>query len=210
MSLRGHPGTAPSAQGPSLESGRHRPLNLRDSTCGARPQSPPGLPPYLQSGGAPWVFFTGVFKWAPRGGPSAQGLSPGLGRCCPFNPRGSACGARPQRPTGLSVHPQSGAAASGRAAASVPTRSREFNPGRHFVFLSPGIRSGRGARSEPAFRDRSPQPAPQDPRVTGRVGTASLARRNCVSYGRMTEGSRALSECDRHLDARSHTPTSQI
>ncbi|KAJ1107769.1 hypothetical protein NDU88_005158 [Pleurodeles waltl] len=47
---------------------------------------------------------------------------------------------------------------------------------------------------------------PRGPRVTGRAGTASFARPDRVNYGRMTERSRALSECDRHLDARSHAP----
>ncbi|KAJ1088179.1 hypothetical protein NDU88_001338 [Pleurodeles waltl] len=111
-----------------------------------------------------------------------------------------------QRPPGPARRPQPGAAASGRATASEPNQPRRPRPSRHFIFLSPRSRSGRGGRSEPAFRHRSPPPAPRDPGITGRVEAASLTRQNRVSYGRMTEGSRALSECDRHLDARSQAP----
>ncbi|KAJ1118002.1 hypothetical protein NDU88_006197 [Pleurodeles waltl] len=103
-------------RGPSALQGSRRTL----SPVGLRGSSPPASP-----GGHLEVA------------PSVQGPSLGPGRHCLLSPRGSAHGARPQRPPGLSAHPQSGAAASGGAAASVSTRPREFNPGRHFVFLSP-------------------------------------------------------------------------
>ncbi|KAJ1136123.1 hypothetical protein NDU88_002541 [Pleurodeles waltl] len=184
--------TVPSVCGvPRVERG---PNALQGSRCTSGPAGPRGS-------------FTPV---SPRGHPGAapltQGLFLGPGRHCLFRPRGSTHGAQPQRPPGPAKRPQSGAAASGRATASEPYQPRRLRPSRHFIFLSPRSRSGRGSRSEPAFRNRSPPPAPRDPGITGRVKAASLARQNRVSYGRMTEGSRALSECDRHLDARSHAP----
>ncbi|KAJ1148250.1 hypothetical protein NDU88_001087 [Pleurodeles waltl] len=172
MSLCGHPGAAPSEQGSSPGPGRHRPFSLRGSACGARPQCPPGLQVYFRSGGAPRVFYTGASAWAPRGGPLTQGLFLGPGRHRLFSPRGSTRGARPQCPPGLAKHPQSGAAASGRATASEPNQPREHNPSRHFIFLSPRSRSGRGARSEPAFRNRSPH------RLLGIQGSQGESKRH--------------------------------
>ncbi|KAJ1205819.1 hypothetical protein NDU88_001245 [Pleurodeles waltl] len=130
---------------------------------------PSRAPGVLPVGGAPRVFYTGASAWAPRGGPLTQGLFLGSGQHCLFSPRGSTRGARLQCPPGLAKHPQSGAAASGRATASEPNQPRELNPSRHFIFLSPRSRSGHGARSEPAFRNRSPQLAPRDPGILGRV-----------------------------------------
>ncbi|KAJ1152158.1 hypothetical protein NDU88_004935 [Pleurodeles waltl] len=186
----GRGGTVPSVRGvPRVERG---PNALQGSWCTSGPAGPRGS-------------FTPVpLRGHPGAAPLTQGLFLGPGRHCLFSPRGSTRRVQPQCPPGLAKHPQSGAAASGRATAPERNQPRDLNPSRHFIFLSPRSRSGHGARSESAFRNRSPQPAPRDPGITGRVKTASLALQNRVSYGRMTEGSRALSECDRHLDARSH------
>ncbi|KAJ1108127.1 hypothetical protein NDU88_005509 [Pleurodeles waltl] len=70
-----------------------------------------------------------------------------------------------------------------------------------FSFYSEASRVAARDR-EPPFATAHRNRLPRGPRVTGRAGTASFARPDRVDYGRMTEGSRALSECDRHLDAR--------
>ncbi|KAJ1116200.1 hypothetical protein NDU88_004418 [Pleurodeles waltl] len=62
---------------------------------------------------------------------------------------------------------------------------------------------GAKAPRSPGFLVNRSQGAPGHPVRPGgqenRIGCSS-------GFGRMTEGSRALSECDRHLDAHSHAP----
>ncbi|KAJ1173349.1 hypothetical protein NDU88_005185 [Pleurodeles waltl] len=78
---------------------------------------------------------------ASRGGhleaaPSVQGPSLGPGQRSLLSPWGFAHGARPQRPPGLSAHPQSGAAASGGAAGSCRLGRRSSIPAA-ILFSSP-------------------------------------------------------------------------
>ncbi|KAJ1212351.1 hypothetical protein NDU88_000015 [Pleurodeles waltl] len=179
-----------------------------------RRDSPPSrrrpLSPYFRSGGAPRVPHSDAPARAPRGGPANVGPFSRVGTGPSLPSTGLHTRSTTQHSPGPAGRPQPGAAASVRATASEPNQPRRPRPSRHFFFLSPRSRSGRGGRSEPAFRHRSPPPAPRDPGITGRVEAASLARQNRVSYGRMTEGSRALSECDRHLDARSHAISARM
>ncbi|KAJ1080236.1 hypothetical protein NDU88_000456 [Pleurodeles waltl] len=203
-SLCGHPGAALSVQGLSPEPSSS-PQSAGLCVWGAVPM-PPRTPGALPVRRGPRVPHSGASARAPRGGPANVGPFSRAGTGLSLPSTGLHTRSTTQRPPGPAARPQPGAAASVRATASEPNQPRRPRPSRPFIFLSPRSRSGRGGRSEPAFRHRSPPPAPRDPGITGRVEAASLARQNRVSYGRMTEGSRALSECDRHLDARSHAP----
>ncbi|KAJ1126427.1 hypothetical protein NDU88_004834 [Pleurodeles waltl] len=124
-----------------------------------------------------------------RRGSRARVVASTLSRV-PFLPRRTSVPARP-RPGGSPVRPQL-------------SRGSQFRP--PFCFRG---RDGRGSTTGAAFaRSSSPEPL-RGPGVTRTVKTTSPARSGHSNYGRMTEGSRALSECDRHLDARSHAPKTQ-
>ncbi|KAJ1154092.1 hypothetical protein NDU88_006848 [Pleurodeles waltl] len=138
---------------------------------------------------------------------SAQG---GAARLVPFSsaarPQGSAAGARSRPPQGLSPFFQPAAHAISSAiglASAQPSRARR---GRHLVFPSrdrPDFRAGIKCRISGFFCRARP---PRDPGSQGCPKRRLSAPLDRANYGRMTEGSRALSECDRHLDARSHAP----
>ncbi|KAJ1136591.1 hypothetical protein NDU88_003006 [Pleurodeles waltl] len=130
--------------------------------------------------------------------PSARSLLSAPEPCCLSNPRGSVHRARPQLPSRSSPHLRPREAALGGSAVPMSARPREPSPGRHFVLPSDRV----------AARERDPSPSvthhdgpPRDPGVTRTSKAASFAPLDRVNYGRMTEGSRKLSECDRHLDA---------
>ncbi|KAJ1112053.1 hypothetical protein NDU88_000324 [Pleurodeles waltl] len=144
MSLCGHPGAAPSVQGPSLGPGRHCPFNLRDSACGARPQCPPGLPVYLRSGGAPRVFYTDASEWAPRGGPANAGTFSRAGAALPLQSAG--------------LHTRSATPAPSRAREAPSVRRRGVRKGN-----SVGGDSATGTQSRPPFYFSFP-PEPVGPR----------------------------------------------
>ncbi|KAJ1194960.1 hypothetical protein NDU88_004244 [Pleurodeles waltl] len=94
--------------------------------------APSGLPAYLQSGGAPRVFFTGVSKWAPRGGPVSAGPLSWAGAVLPFQ-----C-------AGLCV--RSAAPAPSRALSTPSDRRRGVRKG-----SSVGADSVAGVQSRPPF-----------------------------------------------------------
>ncbi|KAJ1155496.1 hypothetical protein NDU88_008226 [Pleurodeles waltl] len=132
MSLCGHPGAAPSMQGPSPGPGRHRPLSPRGSTCGARPQCPPGLPVYFRSAGAPRVLYTGASAWTARGGPANAG---------PFSRAGTALSLQ-----SAGLHTWSATPVPSRAREAPSVRRRGIRKGN-----SVGAESAAGTQSQPPF-----------------------------------------------------------
>ncbi|KAJ1153287.1 hypothetical protein NDU88_006048 [Pleurodeles waltl] len=110
-------------------------------------------------------------------------------------------GAQPQLPPGFFPHPATPPfqfGRTGRDRRSGPDSAAGVGPGRHFVSRDgSGAARERGRFHEVTRRRRFPG-------VARIVKTTSSTRSGHSNYGRMTEGSRALSECDRHLDARSH------
>ncbi|KAJ1109462.1 hypothetical protein NDU88_006822 [Pleurodeles waltl] len=72
-----------------------------------------------------------------------------------------------------------------------------------FCFRFERIRGGYGGRSDPIFH-LSLQLKGEGIHWVTRAGTINPSNRGI--FGRMTEGSGGLSECDCHLDARSHAP----
>ncbi|KAJ1104956.1 hypothetical protein NDU88_002364 [Pleurodeles waltl] len=164
--------------------------------------------------------FTSV-SWARQDGWGVQASRPApAGQCIgraahlvpsssAVRPQGSAAGARSRPPQGLSPFFQPAAHAISSAiglASAQPSASRSPS-----CFPFPGsARSPRGHKMQDlrffAVRD-PPRDPPRDPGSQGCPKQRLSAPLDRANYGRMTEGSRALSECDRHLDARSHAPT---
>ncbi|KAJ1124425.1 hypothetical protein NDU88_002886 [Pleurodeles waltl] len=116
-----------------------------------------------------------------RRGSRARVVASTLSRV-PFLPRRTSVPARPC-PGGSPVRPQL-------------SRGSQSRP--PFCFRG---RGGRGSTTGAAFARSSSPELLRGPEVTRTVKTTSPAQSGHSNYGRMTEGSRALSECDRHLDA---------
>ncbi|KAJ1207142.1 hypothetical protein NDU88_002534 [Pleurodeles waltl] len=119
----------------------------------------------------------------------------------PPQPMGALLQAAAPAPPSRSQHLFSGAAAP-RASGSALASSGRLSPGRHVGFWPAGLWQA------PAVQ--SPQPLISEGSSAFRDPVGPVRRRHqsvgSGFFGRMTEGSRALSQCDRHLDARSHAP----
>ncbi|KAJ1194723.1 hypothetical protein NDU88_004009 [Pleurodeles waltl] len=109
-----------------------------------------------------------------------------------------------QAPQGRSPILQFAAYAIGAAIGLASAQPGASQPPSSFPFPgSAGSPRRRGMQGPRSFAVRDPPPPRGTQGCPKRHLSAPLDR---VDYGRMTEGSRALSECDRHPDARSHAP----
>ncbi|KAJ1104361.1 hypothetical protein NDU88_001773 [Pleurodeles waltl] len=212
-----------STPGPRIVSSSSRadPPDLQSS-----PDPPRGPSPYYVPGGGrggtssggglpvparPLHFrLAGQAGW--MGGSRPPGLHPqvsaqgGAAHLVPSSsaarPQGSAAGARSRPPQGLSPFFQPAAHAISSAIGLASAQSGALRSPSCFLFLG-SARSPCGHKMQDLRFFCRARP-PRDPGSQGCPKRRLSAILDRANYGRMTEGSRALSECDRHLDARSH------